>query len=74
MTHTVLATDLEFPEGPVWLGPRRVAFTQIRGQCLSLWDESRRRLVSFREMRKNVAAERADLARAADADRNWSLD
>jgi len=39
MTHTVLATDLEFPEGPVWLGPRRVAFTQIRGQCLSLWDD-----------------------------------
>src|SRR4029077_18277328 len=40
MTHTVLATDLEFPEGPVWLGPRRGAFTQIRGQCLSLWDEN----------------------------------
>ena len=39
MTHTVLATDLEFPEGPVWLGPRRVAFTQIRGQCVSLWDD-----------------------------------
>src|SRR5262249_56862906 len=38
MTHTVLATGLGFPEGPVWLGPRRVAFTQIRGQCLSLWD------------------------------------
>jgi gluconolactonase len=41
MTHTVLATGLGFPEGPVWLGPRRVAFTQIRGQCISLWDGSR---------------------------------
>jgi gluconolactonase len=39
MTHTVLATGLGFPEGPVWLGPRRVAFTQIRGQCVSLWDD-----------------------------------
>ena len=38
MTHTVLATGLGFPEGPVWLGPRRVVFTQIRGQCISLWD------------------------------------
>ena len=38
MTHTVLATGLGFPEGPVWLGPRRVAFTQIRGQCISLGD------------------------------------
>ena len=38
MKHTVLATGLGFPEGPVWLGPRRVAFTQIRGQCISLWD------------------------------------
>src|SRR5262249_26329353 len=38
MTHTVLATGLGFPEGAVWLGPRRVAFTQIRGQCISLWD------------------------------------
>jgi len=38
MGHTVLATGLGFPEGPVWLGPRRVAFTQIRGQCISLWD------------------------------------
>ena len=41
MTHTVLARGLEFPEGPVWLGPRRVAFTQIRGQCVSLWDGTR---------------------------------
>ena len=39
MTHTVLVTGLAFPEGPVWLGPRRVAFTQIRGQCLSVWDD-----------------------------------
>jgi gluconolactonase len=39
MAHTVLATGLGFPEGPVWLGPRRVAFTQIRGQCMSLWQD-----------------------------------
>ncbi len=39
MTPTVLADGLAFPEGPVWLGPRRVAFTQIRGQCLSLWED-----------------------------------
>jgi gluconolactonase len=38
MTHKVLADGLEFPEGPVWLGPERVAFTQIRGQCVSVWD------------------------------------
>ncbi len=38
MRHTVLAGRLEFPEGPVWLGPERVAFTEIRGQRVSLWD------------------------------------
>ena len=38
MKHQVLADGLQFPEGPVWLGPERVAFTQIRGQCVSLWD------------------------------------
>jgi gluconolactonase len=37
-TSQVLATNLDFPEGPVWLGPERVAFTQIRGQCVSLWE------------------------------------
>jgi gluconolactonase len=41
MTPTVLAEGLEFPEGPVWLGPERVAFTQIRGQCVSLWERGR---------------------------------
>jgi gluconolactonase len=46
MTHTVLATGLEFPEGPVWLGPRRVAFTQIRGQCVSLWHDGAVSLVA----------------------------
>src|SRR5882724_408649 len=35
--RTVVAEQLEFPEGPVWLGPRRVAFTEIRGQRVSLW-------------------------------------
>src|SRR5206468_12249813 len=39
MKRTVLATGLQFPEGPVWLGPRRVAFTEIRGQCVSLWHD-----------------------------------
>ena len=46
MTHTVLATGLGFPEGPVWLGPRRVAFTQIRGQCVSLWHDGAVSLVA----------------------------
>src|SRR5215468_729795 len=40
MKRTVLAQGLGFPEGPVWLGPRRVAFTEIRGQCVSLWEPS----------------------------------
>ena len=39
MKRTVLTTGLQFPEGPVWLGPRRVAFTEIRGQCVSLWHD-----------------------------------
>ncbi|HJQ84242.1 MAG TPA: SMP-30/gluconolactonase/LRE family protein [Candidatus Binatia bacterium] len=39
MTPTVLAEGLQFPEGPVWLGPSRVAFTEIRGQCVSLWEQ-----------------------------------
>jgi gluconolactonase len=38
MKPTILADGLQFPEGPVWLGPERVAFTQIRGQCVSLWE------------------------------------
>jgi gluconolactonase len=38
MAHRVLTEGLEFPEGPVWLSPERVAFTEIRGQCISLWD------------------------------------
>jgi len=37
----VLAEGLEFPEGPVWLGPRRVAFTEIRGQRVSLYANGR---------------------------------
>lgn len=37
MTRRTLAEGLQFPEGPVWLGPERVAFVQIRGQCISLW-------------------------------------
>jgi len=38
MQPTVLATGLAFPEGPVFLGRHRIAFTQIRGQCVSLWN------------------------------------
>jgi len=40
MVHprTVLGEGLRFPEGPVWLAPERVAFTEIRGQCITLWD------------------------------------
>ena len=30
--YRVLAEGLGFPEGPVWLGPERVAVTEIRGQ------------------------------------------
>src|SRR5262249_56353621 len=40
MGRRVLGTGLGFPEGPVWVGPRRIAFVQIRGQCVSLWDGS----------------------------------
>jgi len=39
MTPTIVAEGLDFPEGPVWLGPKRVAITEIRGQCISLWDD-----------------------------------
>ena len=37
-TRHVLATGLEFPEGPVHLGPERVAFVEIRGGRVSLWE------------------------------------
>ena len=43
---TVLADGLEFPEGPVWLGARRIAFTEIRGQCVSLWENGRVRRIA----------------------------
>jgi gluconolactonase len=46
MAHDVLARDLGFPEGPVWLGPRRVAFTEIRGQCVSVWEDGRVRKIA----------------------------
>ncbi len=38
MRHRVLAEGLAFPEGPAWLGPGRIAFVQIRGQCVSLFE------------------------------------
>jgi gluconolactonase len=44
--RTVLAEGLQFPEGPVWLGPERVAFTEIRGQCITLWDHGKVRKVA----------------------------
>jgi gluconolactonase len=37
-TRAVLAVALQFPEAPVWLGPERIAFTEIRGQCVSLYE------------------------------------
>jgi gluconolactonase len=37
-TPLVLAEGLGFPEGPVWLGPERVAFVEIRGQRVSLYE------------------------------------
>lgn len=41
MIHEVLAEGLEFPEGPVWLGPRRLALTEIKGQGIKLYDDGR---------------------------------
>ncbi len=38
MKPTVVASGLDFPEGPVSLGAKRVAATEIRGQCISLWE------------------------------------
>jgi gluconolactonase len=46
MPQKLLAEGLQFPEGPVWLGPERVAFTEIRGQCVSLWERGRVRRVA----------------------------
>jgi len=45
-TFRVLADGLAFPEGPVWLGPGRVAFVQIRGQCVSLYEHGRVRTLA----------------------------
>ena len=42
----VLARGLGFPEGPTWLGPERLAFTQIRGQCVSLWERGEVRAIA----------------------------
>ncbi len=39
MQYEVLARDLQFPEGPVDLGRGRIAFTEIRGQRLSLYEK-----------------------------------
>jgi gluconolactonase len=46
MQRLVLADGLAFPEGPVWLGPERVAFTEIRGARVSLWDHGRLSVVA----------------------------
>jgi len=46
MRHRVLAEGLAFPEGPVWLGPGRIAFVQIRGQCVSLFEKGAVRRVA----------------------------
>ena len=47
MATRVLAEGLDFPEGPVWLAPERVAVTEIRGQCVSLWDHGRVSRLAF---------------------------
>lgn len=39
MTHEVLARGLKFPEGPVDLGGGRIAFTEIQGQRVSLYEK-----------------------------------
>jgi len=44
--HRILAEGLAFPEGPVWLGPDRVAFVQIRGQCVAVYEHGRVRTVA----------------------------
>jgi gluconolactonase len=45
-TRRVLATDLEFPEGPVHLGPDRIAFVEIRGQRVSLYEHGAVRTIA----------------------------
>lgn len=42
----VLASGLLFPEGPVSLGDGRVAFTEVRGGCVSVWDGRRHHVVA----------------------------
>jgi gluconolactonase len=42
----VLATGLGFPEGPVYLGDGAVAFTQIRGACVTRYANGRTSLVA----------------------------
>jgi gluconolactonase len=42
----VLATDLGFPEGPVYLGDGAVAFTEIRGACVSKYADGETSLVA----------------------------
>jgi len=44
--YRILAEGLAFPEGPVWLGPDRVAFVQIRGQCVSLYKHGHARTLA----------------------------
>ena len=45
--YRVLAEGLGFPEGPVWLGPERVAVTEIRGQGVALWERGTLRRIAF---------------------------
>jgi gluconolactonase len=42
----VLAEQLEFPEGPVRLGPERIAFVEIRGQRVSLYEHGAVRTIA----------------------------
>jgi len=45
-TRHVLATGLEFPEGPTHLGAERVAFVEIRGGRVSLYDHGSVRTIA----------------------------
>lgn len=45
-TLHVLAEGLQFPEGPVWLGPQRVAFVEIRGQRVSSYEDGAVRVLA----------------------------
>ena len=70
----VLAEGLEFPEGPVWLAPDRVAFTEIRGQRVSLYDHGTVRIIAVTGGGANGATLGADGALYVTNNGGLSLD